>query len=442
MKKLYFIENINTTSLLKEEREEKYTIILEDVVRSEEIAQRELNQARFDNERRDGEEMPSPFVFLRDINEIPKLKDSRYTLHEGQYVYRNTETGDFEAAYNDSIAKARFNKNLRLRNKLISFLNNNEREEGVDDTLALLENAHVESYHVNVGHGNCTIILICNQQHDHRLWMFDCGAKEKGQGHSYYPNILTCIDDIANRLNKGVDELHISKLFISHWHYDHISGFQSLVKDGFIDSNTQCYVNLFYSHSSQCANDMLAKLVQLGVKCYEPTALLPISAVTIMHPECRIRKKVHPIDTTPCRIVTKANDASVVYAVTIGGETMIFPGDLEKNGWDAMTSAATCQKHHLCTTNYYCVSHHGSMTGHVNIPCLERNHFSKVGECIKAGHLHRAILMGRDGAYHGIYDRGVVNYWGNILRYSEHDNQNHKCRAYVLEWGRNNERYL
>lgn len=442
MRKLYFIENIHTTSYPDNEREVKYTIALEDVELSGEIAQREMNQARFDNERRDGADIPSPFVFLRDINEIPKLIDSHYTLHEGQYVYQDTETGDFEAAYNDPIAKSRFNKNLRLRNKLIAFLNNNEREENADDTQALLENAHVESYHVNVGHGNCTILLICNRE-DHRLWMFDCGAKEKGHGHNYYPNILTCIDDIANRLNTGVDELRISKLFISHWHYDHISGFQSLVRDGFIDSNTQCYINLFYSHSSQCANDMLAKLVQLGVKCYEPIASLSIPAVTILHPECRIRKKVHPIDTTPCRIVTKANDASVVYAVTIGGETMVLPGDLEKNGWDAMTSARTCfQKHPLCYTNYYCVSHHGSSTGHVNIPCLGRSHYSNVGLCINAGSLQRTILMGRDGAYHGIYDRGVVNYWGNILRYSEHDDQNNSRSAYVLEWGTGEEWYL
>ena len=82
------------------------------------------------------------------------------------------------------------------------------------------------------------------------------------------------------------------------------------------------------------------------------------------------------------------------------------------------------------------------MTGHVDIPCLERNHYPKVGNCIKAGPLQKAILMGRDGAYPGIYNNGVVNYWGNILRYSEHDDQNNSCCAYVLEWGLNNERYL
>ena len=135
--RLYFVENIHTISLSNEEKDVKYIITLEDVERSEEIAQRELDQERFGNEHRDGEEIPTPFVFLRDINEIPRLKDSRYALHEGQYVYQDNETGEFEAAYKDSLAKSRLNKNLRLRNKLISFLNNNEREEGVDDTLSV-----------------------------------------------------------------------------------------------------------------------------------------------------------------------------------------------------------------------------------------------------------------------------------------------------------------
>jgi len=441
MKKLYFVENIHTISLSNEERDVKYIITLEDVERSEEIAQRELDQERFGNEHRDGEEIPTPFVFLRDINEIPRLKDSRYALHEGQYVYQDTETGDFEAAYKDPLAKSRLNKNLRLRNKLIALRGNNEHEgERIEDIEAFLANAHVESYHVNVGHGNCTIILISNQD-DYRLWMFDCGAKEKQYGLINYPNILACLATIALRLKKEFAELHISKLFISHWHYDHISGFQSLLQDGFINAQTQCYINLYYAHSSQCGNDMLTKLVQLGVKCYEPTDSLQIPAVKILHPECRIRKWATPKDEN-YRIVTKMNNTSVVYSISIGIDTMVFPGDLEKQGWDAMTSAATCQKHHLCTTNYYCVSHHGSMTGHVDIPCLERNHYPKVGNCIKAGPLQKAILMGRNKAYPGIYDKGVENYWGNILRYSEHDNQNSNCHAYVLEWGSGNEWYL
>lgn len=437
--RLYFIENIHTISLSEEEKDVKYVITLEDVKISEEIAQRELDQERFDNERRDGEER---VFFTQTYSYLPRLNNSHYVLHEGQYVYQDTETGDFEAAYNDPLAKSRLNKNLRLRNKLISLLGDNERdEERVKGKQAFGKNAHVESYHVNVGHGNCTLIFI-RKRKEYELWMVDCGGIDMLNRQCYYSNILACLADIASKLNIPQADLYISKLFLTHWHYDHISGFQLLVKNGFINKHTQCYINLYYAHSSQCANDMLAKLVQLGLKCYEPTASLPIPAVTILHPECRIRKKVHPYDTTPCRIVTKANDASVVYAVTIGGETMILPGDLEKNGWDAMTSAATCQKHHLCTTNYYCVSHHGSMTGHVDIPCLERNHYPKVGNCIKAGPLQKAILMGRDGAYPGIYNNGVVNYWGNILRYSEHDDQNNSRCAYVLEWGLNNERYL
>lgn len=439
MKKLYFVENIHTISLSNEERDVKYIITLEDVERSEEIAQRELDQERFGNEHRDGEEIPTPFVFLRDINEIPRLKDSRYALHEGQYVYQDTETGDFEAAYKDPLSISRRNDNIRLRTDLIELIRRDEQEGSNVNRFS--NNARVVSYHMNVGHGNCTIILIRDGEKS-ELWMVDCGGIDMINGQCYYSNISACLANIVSKHKIPRANFYISKFFLTHWHYDHISGLLWLIRQGLIDARTQCYMNLYYGHSSKCANEVLRELYRLRVKCYEPTATLKtIQEVAILHPECRIRKWATPKDEN-YRIVTKMNNTSVVYSISIGIDTMVFPGDLEKQGWDAMTSAATCQKHHLCTTNYYCVSHHGSMTGHVDIPCLERNHYPKVGNCIKAGPLQKAILMGRDGAYPGIYNNGVVNYWGNILRYSEHDDQNNSRCAYVLEWGLNNERYL
>lgn len=440
MRKLYFIENIHTTSLLEDEIEEKYTIILEDVVRSEEIAQRELNQAWFGDERRDEEEMLTPFIQISDINEIPKLNDSHYALHEGQYVYYDSEIGEFEAAYKNPLSISRRNDNIRLRTDLIELIGRNEPEANRVAS-RFSNNVQVISYHVNVGHGNCTIILIRDGEKS-ELWMVDCGGIDMINGQCYYSNISACLVDIASKYKIPQEDFYISKFFLTHWHDDHISGLLWLIRQGLIDARTQCYMNLYYGHSSKCANEVLRELYRLRVKCYEPTAALrTIPEVFVLHPECRIRKWISLKDKK-CRIVSEINNTSVVYSISIGNDTMIFPGDLEQNGWDAMTSAATCQKRPLCYTNYYCVSHHGSLTGHVDIPCLGRSHYLKVGDCINARALRKAILMGRDGAYRGIYDRGVVNYWSNILRYSEHDMQNNKCRAYVLEWDSNKERYL
>ena len=435
-KKLYFIENIRT--ILPERNEASRTILtLEDVTFSEELGLREFYHEGIRIDGTDIYEVHVPFISPY-MDELVMM-NFKSAIHEGQYVYYDNETREVEPAYNNPQAKSRRSANIRLRTDLIELIRRDEQEESHVNRFSY--NAQVVSYHVNVGHGNCTIILIRDGK-ESELWMVDCGGIDMINGQCYYSNISACLVDIASKYKIPQEDFYISKFFLTHWHYDHISGLLWLIRQGLIDARTQCYMNLYYGHSSKCANEVLRELYRLRVKCYEPTATLKtIQEVAILHPECRIRKWATPKDEN-YRIVTKMNNTSVVYSISIGNDTMIFPGDLEQNGWDAMTSAATCQKHHLCTTNYYCVSHHGSMTGHVDIPCLERNHYPKIGNCIKAGPLQKAILMGRDGAYPGIYNNGVVNYWGNILRYSEHDDQNNSRCAYVLEWGLNNERYL
>lgn len=201
-------------------------------------------------------------------------------------------------------------------------------------------------------------------------------------------------------------------------------------------------MNLYYGHSSKYANEVLRELYRLKVKCYEPTvALRIIPEVAILHPECRIRKWATPSDRN-YRVVSKMNNTSVAYSITIGNDTMVLPGDLEKEGWDAMTSVATCQIRPLCTTNYYCVSHHGSITGHVDIPCLGKSHFPNVGMCLKTGGVQRAILMGRNGAYNGIYSPIVMKYWNPVLSLSEQDGNGQASRAVVLEWDTGGMRWI
>lgn len=436
-KKLYFIENIRT--ILPERNEASRTILtMEDVTSSEELGLREFYHEGHRNEGIDIYEVHTPFISPY-MDELVMM-NFKSAIHEGQYVYYDSEIGEFEPAYKDPLSISRRNDNIRLRTSLIELIGRNEPEANRVAS-RFSNNVQVISYHVNVGHGNCTIILIRDGK-ESELWMVDCGGIDIINGQCYYSNISACLVDIASKYKIPQEDFYISKFFLTHWHYDHISGLLWLIRQGLIDARTQCYMNLYYGHSSKCANEVLRELYRLRVKCYEPTATLKtIQEVAILHPECRIRKWATPKDEN-YRIVTKMNNTSVVYSISIGRKTMVFPGDLEKTGWDAMTSAATCQKRHLCTTNYYCVSHHGSMTGHVDIPCLERNHYPKVGNCIKAGPLQKAILMGRDGAYPGIYNNGVVNYWGNILRYSEHDDQNNSRCAYVLEWDSNKERYL
>lgn len=58
--------------------------------------------------------------------------------------------------------------------------------------------------------------------------------------------------------------------------------------------------------------------------------------------------------------------------------------------------------------SFYMISHHGSITGHPAFACKYVSRLSPL-DCA-ANKLEKAILMGRDGAYPGIYSKFVVNH--------------------------------
>lgn len=410
---------------------------MEDVILSEELWRHDVYDERQRNEKAEIFEVPAPYTSLQ--KDELDLKNLKSAIHEGQYIYYDSESKEVEPAYNNPLAISRRIENFKMRNGLIGLSGRNDQEGNPKSLFS--KNAQVVSYHVNVGHGNCTLILI-REGVEYGLWMVDCGGIDLINKQCYYSNISACLTEIANELKISQANLRISKFFLTHWHYDHISGLLWLIRQGMIDSRTLCFMNLYYGHSSKCANEVLRELYRLKVKCYEPTAALrTIPEVAILHPECRIRKWATPRDGN-YRIVSKMNNTSVVYSITIGNDTMVLPGDLEREGWDAMTSATTCQIRPLCVTNYYCVSHHSSITGHVDIPCLGNSHFPNVGVCLQARNLCRAILMGRNGAYNGIYNPIVIQYWTPMLSLSECDGNGQTSRAAVLEWDTGGMRWI
>jgi hypothetical protein len=109
---------------------------------------------------------------------------------------------------------------------------------------------------------------------------------------------------------------------------------------------------------------------------------------------------------------------------------MVFPGDLEQKGFENMSYAGKCNAA-LFRADYYVVSHHGSINGHPVLTCKNpRQPIPTVLKC--ATHrLNKAILMGRNGAYSGIYSPVVENYWNTAcgLEYTE------KAKHYLeVEW--------
>lgn len=203
MRKLYFIENIHTL-FPKGYGVGETVITLEDVALSEELGRLDVYDERQRNERAEIFEVPAPFVSIQ--NDELVLKNVQSAIHEGQYIYYDSESKEFEPAYNDPLAISRRIENFRMRYNLIGLSERNNQEEHQRHRLS--KNAHVVSYHVNVGHGNCTLILI-REGVEYDLWMVDCGGIDLINKQCYYSNISACLTDVANVLKISQASLRI-----------------------------------------------------------------------------------------------------------------------------------------------------------------------------------------------------------------------------------------
>lgn len=437
MKTLYFIESINLIQPYAEEERTLgssspvFSICLEDINMSKEIV------ARNTQERFNGENNERGYDDIYRTIEIPKIRmklDTGTSLYEGMFVYLEEENDilRFTSGRGDDIAKEHIRENSRLRHQL--FRDNSYLDNIADD----FDYAHaqIKSYHVNVGNGNCTFVLFIDRD-SYRLWMVDCGMIDVKNRRNYSVNIDIVIGQIARDINCDVSNVHIHRFLLTHWHADHYNGMIYMLQRGWLDSQTIFVMNLYYSCPTPCANQILYQLDRMNVRCYEPQVSLRLKNCSILHPNLRIGRwnnaRLNMIG------VRKVNDSSVVYSINGVGKNMIFSGDLEKKGFDRMTKAHTC-RYCLHTSTYYCVSHHASLTGHIDIPCLSSS-FPTVLACV-LHNLKYAIVMGRDGAYDGIYDAQVIQDFGNRIIYSERDNTGVFTKGFVLDWNSNRVDYI
>ena len=369
-----------------------------------------------------------------------RMHDHRGTIKEGWYVYYDTETQEpFGYGNLSPYARDRFREYYELRDILA------DRNVDPDSEMAFLPQSYsgsgvdVVSYQVNVGHGNCTIVLI-EESCCYQIWMVDCSITDKtDHNRNYQTHLESAFQAILKRLGKREGEkLHIDRFFLTHIHHDHYNGIDYLVNNHYIDSRTICYVNLYYQMASPTFNNTLRALKNANVRFMEPVSANSSNVIRFLHPECRIYRSVPSIKKTAgavknYRIVSRSvNNSSAVIRFMLGGRAMVFPGDLERSGFNRMSKAATCSPF-LTDTDYYIISHHGSINGHPTMPCKHpRKPMRTPLDCIKSS-TQKAFLMGRNGAYTGIYSPTVVNYWSglpNVLEYTEH------APHYLeLEWG-------
>lgn len=301
----------------------------------------------------------------------------------------------------------------------------NQRNFG-RDTLA-------RSYHVNVGHGNCSVILTMRGSF-YTLWMVDCSVLEIGTNSNYSLNLEDCIGQIANDLQVEKENLKFSIFMLTHAHYDHYNGLEYLIDHGYLQQGATIYHNQWYNSPSPTMVRILKKMTTLGCIIKEPLRNTAIgSPIHVIYPKYRIYKKQPKVNPgVQYRIEKNTNNSSIVYHVTVGSKSMILPGDIEISGINYITKNRYCITQFF-DAQYYCISHHGSQTGHINIACLGRSTYNNVLHC-KRENLSKAIMMGRNGAYSGIYSQSVISDFGKNLVYTEKDNNNNPIRFFRLDW--------
>lgn len=326
-----------------------------------------------------------------DINLREMQMYDQVAIPQGEFVYYDGRRLQVAEDNPVSIMHTELNRQLIRR---IGFENYGNQPEEVNENIS-----DVHSYHINVGHGNCSIIVY-RENDSYNMWMVDCSVFDFTNKHNYRANLDDCLNSIRNRFSVE----HISKLLITHLHYDHINGIEHLITIGWIDANTEVWMNTQYPWKQPTYNRILLQLNALGVRFIDPIVGNSTKNIHILYPDISFNRK----NMAPKNNI---NNASVLYQICFEENSMLFTGDIETEGWD---NVSTCMPS-LRKTTYYCISHHGSITGHLRNNCLPAGRgIATLADCADLTKVQ--VLMGRDGAYRGVYSGKVLGDFKNIVK--------------------------
>ena len=145
----------------------------------------------------------------------------------------------------------------------------------------------------------------------------------------------------------------------------------------------------------------ISKITGVGVKFIDPVAGNSTREICILYPKSSFSAK-NPAPKN------EINNSSVLYQIILAGRSMLFPGDIETDGWD---NVDTCYPH-MKQSDYYCISHHGSVNGHCRNICRHGGFIYNPHDVWTCAQNSKAqILMGRDKAFNGIFSQKVLIAW-------------------------------
>lgn len=279
------------------------------------------------------------------------------------------------------------------------------------------------SYHINVGHGNCSLVVDAASKN---IVLIDCGDYDYLQKVSYTNNINECLEHIKNKFN--ILELKIKHFIITHPHFDHYSGLAKLIRKNIIDKDSIGLINLYYSMTSPTFNQLLQEIKKHEIKIIEPLQKHSSASIDILHPSERVVRTANTIHKHLNPIIEpNPNNTSIVFKLNSESTSFMFTGDIETDGWNRIN---TCMPY-LKKSNYFSISHHGSINGHLRNKCPVHKPINNLSCCAKSN--ITAILMGRHNAYNGVPANQVINDFKNII-YSEKSNLGHPTKFVEIEW--------
>lgn len=132
-------------------------------------------------------------------------------------------------------------------------------------------------------------------------------------------------------------------------------------------------------------------------------------------------------------IQNKINNCSIIYQFSFGEKSILFPGDIEEDGWAEIKDCIPF----LNTTTYYCVSHHGSVNGYIRTTCPSpcRRNISNVRFCCSTARI--AFVQGRNGAFPGIMNQSVLNDLSadhGIVHRTDRDRSDNMPHFFEINW--------
>jgi hypothetical protein len=332
---------------------------------------------------------------------------------EAGFVYLHK--GSLSNANGSSVARRFIFQNTQHRRHLIS--------KTIKEVPSFSLSDAVFSYHVNVGHGNCSIIYDAGKNF---ALLIDCSKYDFRNKKYYYSNVDQCLSYIKKK--HGIATMKIDVMVQTHPHYDHYSGFEELIKQGFVNPSTVVYINQYYSMPSPIYNKILSQINSLGCRIVEPVVNNSGPGLRIVHPSSRVVKTKNTIynDLNPI-IEPNPNNASIVFSISNNNKSFMFTGDIETDGWNRITGCMP----YLRYSDFLALAHHGSQNGHLRTKCPVNRSITSVANCIKPR--AQTLIMGRSGAYSGLPSNVVVQSFPSAI-YSEMDQSGNHSRFVEIDW--------